>query len=70
MMTAGEINKFVFYSVNKCLFKQNCIFFKVKIYLKRINKGVLGVSSVLGCPLVCWGNKTDPIRDTHIQEKY
>ena len=47
MMTAGEIDKFVFYSVHKCLFKQNCTFFKVKIYLKCINKGVLGCPGVI-----------------------
>ena len=27
MLTAEEINYFVFYSVHKCLFKQNCTFF-------------------------------------------
>ena len=64
MMTAEEIDYFVFYSVHKCLFEQNYTFFSVKIYLKLINKGVLGCpsafSGVLGCPPVSWGNKTDP----------
>ena len=54
MMTAGEIDNFVFYSVHKCLFKQIVLFLSKTIYLKRINKGFLG------CPPVSWGNKTDP----------
>ena len=55
-MTAEEIDYFVFYSVHKYLFEQNCTFFSVKIYLKLINKCVLGCprvsSGVLWCPPV------------------